>query len=188
MAWFCQPLVRSSPESRQHRGSVDHGSVWSDLSKRFESKCMELTCHPADLTLACLTCCALKARVTAPSRSSLRAPSRRDTPRATAGGSCPQPRHRMSGLMFGCAPVAQWRPLRLEMTVGSFSRHLQLDDQPQRRLLRCDGSDDIVLATNMPVIHTYNCAGANNVTHDFNDSRLGRQGWSSGSKRQVHQS
>lgn len=73
------------------------------------------------------------------------------------------------------------------MTVWSFSRRFQFDDQPQRRPLRFDGSDDIVLATDMPVIHTYNRARANNVTRDVNDSRLGGQRWGSGTKRQVHQ-
>ena len=73
------------------------------------------------------------------------------------------------------------------MAIRSFPGHLQLDDQLQCRLLRLDGRDDVVLATNMPAVHTYSRLRANNMTHDFHDSRLARQRGSSESKRQGHE-
>lgn len=35
---------------------------------------------------------------------------------------------------------------------------------------RFDRRDDVVCATNVPLLHTYRCMRANNVTHDFNKS------------------
>jgi hypothetical protein len=68
------------------------------------------------------------------------------------------------------------------MAVGSFPRHLHFDDQPQCRLLRFDGRDDVVRATDMPVIQTHSRVLAYNVTHDLDERRLARQRWTSGRK------